>query len=77
MFCIAWCGSSIRLIGDIYCGCGARCRISTSMAGQVEKDRLDQETLDIKSLQLLRGLVHNEIVKLPDNWQPGVSTTCM
>ncbi|KAI0212013.1 hypothetical protein LSAT2_003099 [Lamellibrachia satsuma] len=51
--------------------------ISTSMAGQVEKDRLDQETLDIKSLQLLRGLVHNEIVKLPENWQPGVSTTCV
>ncbi|KAI0212012.1 hypothetical protein LSAT2_003098, partial [Lamellibrachia satsuma] len=51
--------------------------ISTSMAGQVEKDRLDQETLDIKSLQLLRGLIHNEIVKLPDNWQPGVSTTCV
>ncbi|KAI0237949.1 hypothetical protein LSAT2_011439, partial [Lamellibrachia satsuma] len=34
-----------------------------------EKDRLDQEVLDIKCLQLLRGLIHNETVILPENWE--------
>ena len=34
-----------------------------------EKERLQQERLDIKCLQLLRAMVHNEIVKLPDDWE--------
>ncbi len=34
-----------------------------------EKERLQQETLDIKCLQLLRGIIHNEIIKLPDDWE--------
>ena len=34
-----------------------------------EKERLMQEQLDIKCLQLLRGILHNEIVKLPEDWE--------
>lgn len=34
-----------------------------------ESTRLQQEELDIKCLQLLRAMIHNEIVKLPDNWE--------
>ena len=34
-----------------------------------EKDRVSQEQLDIKCLQLLRGMIHNEIIKLPDEWE--------
>ena len=34
--------------------------------GEIEK--LQQEQMDIKCLQVLRGIVHNEIVKLPTNW---------
>lgn len=31
--------------------------------------RVEQENLDVKCLQLLRAVIHNEIVKLPDNWE--------
>lgn len=34
-----------------------------------EKEKLEQVDLDVKCLQLLRGLIHNEIVKLPDEWE--------
>jgi inositol 1,4,5-triphosphate receptor type 1 len=34
-----------------------------------EKDRLEQLELDLKCMQLLRGMVHNEIVKLPENFE--------
>ena len=33
-----------------------------------EKQRLCQELLDVRCLQLLRTIIHNEIVKLPANW---------
>ncbi|CAC5372100.1 unnamed protein product [Mytilus coruscus] len=34
-----------------------------------EKEKLEQIDLDVKCLQLLRGLIYNEIVKLPDDWE--------
>jgi inositol 1,4,5-triphosphate receptor type 1 len=34
-----------------------------------EATRLEQEELDVKCLQLLRATIHNEIVKLPVNWE--------
>jgi inositol 1,4,5-triphosphate receptor type 1 len=43
--------------------------ISAGNAQINEKDRLNQEELDIKCLQLLRAIIHNEIVKLPDDWE--------
>ncbi len=43
--------------------------ISASNIHMNEKERLQQETLDIKCLQLLRGIIHNEIIKLPDDWE--------
>ena len=33
-----------------------------------EKQRMSQELLDVRCLQLLRATIHNEIVKLPANW---------
>ena len=33
-----------------------------------EFQRMDQEELDIRSLQLLRACIHNEERKLPENW---------
>ena len=30
---------------------------------------LEQEELDIRSLQLLRAIIHNEERKLPDDWE--------
>ena len=30
---------------------------------------MEQENLDIKCLQLLRAIIHNEVVKLPDDWE--------
>ena len=41
------------------------CRISTKLTDLSEKERMEQLDLDVKCLQLLRGMVHNEIVKLP------------
>ena len=37
--------------------------------GLSEKERMHQEQLDVRCLQLLRAVIHNEIVKLPDDWQ--------
>ena len=34
-----------------------------------EKQRICQELLDVRCLQLLRAIIHNEIVKLPANWE--------
>ncbi len=34
-----------------------------------EATRIDQEALDVKCLQLLRAVIHNEIVKLPEEWE--------
>ncbi|XP_076096104.1 inositol 1,4,5-trisphosphate-gated calcium channel ITPR3-like isoform X9 [Mytilus galloprovincialis] len=34
-----------------------------------EKEKLDQIELDVKCLQLLRALIYNEIVKLPEDWE--------
>ena len=33
-----------------------------------EKERMRQEQLDVRCLQLLRAVIHNEIVKLPVDW---------
>uniref|UniRef100_A0A1I8G215 RIH_assoc domain-containing protein n=1 Tax=Macrostomum lignano TaxID=282301 RepID=A0A1I8G215_9PLAT len=41
--------------------------ISNQLELRNEKERIEQEILDVKCLQLLRGAVHNEIVKQPDN----------
>ena len=43
--------------------------ISSSQMKPDEATRLQQEELDIKCLQLLRAIIHNEIVKLPENWE--------
>ena len=43
-----------------------------SVASLSEKQKLQQEQMDIKCLQVLRGIVHNEIVKLPPNWTTDV-----
>ncbi len=44
-------------------------RISSSQAQIDEATRVEQENLDIKCLQLLRAIIHNEVVKLPDDWE--------
>ena len=44
-------------------------RISASQTKQDEAMRIEQEELDIKCLQLLRSTIHNEIVKLPEDWE--------
>ena len=43
--------------------------ISTRTVPRFETERLKQDELDIKCLQLLRGMIHNELCKLPDNWE--------
>ena len=35
----------------------------------MEAHREEQEELDIRSLHLLRAIVHNEERKLPENWE--------
>ncbi|KAK2143235.1 hypothetical protein LSH36_861g02042 [Paralvinella palmiformis] len=48
----------------------ARCELISASANYVnEWDRLNQEQLDNKCLQLLRALVHNQIVQLPLDWE--------
>ncbi|PAA53234.1 hypothetical protein BOX15_Mlig001696g3 [Macrostomum lignano] len=42
--------------------------ISNQMELSNEKERIEQEILDVKCLQLLRAIIHNEIVKLPTNF---------
>ncbi|KAK3094787.1 hypothetical protein FSP39_006217 [Pinctada imbricata] len=44
-------------------------RISGTLTQLNEKEKLEQVELDVKCLQLLRGLIHNEIVKLPEDWE--------
>ena len=48
-------------------------RISGTLTNLTEKEKLDRVELDVKCLQLLRGLIHNEIVKLPDEWEAEAS----
>ena len=43
-------------------------RVSALTSHSDEWVRLSQEVLDRKCLQTLRGMVHNEVVKLPHNW---------
>ncbi|OWF37431.1 Inositol 1,4,5-trisphosphate receptor type 3 [Mizuhopecten yessoensis] len=47
--------------------------ISSSLTNLSEKEKLDQVNLDIKTLQLLRGLIFNEICKLPEGWEQNSS----
>lgn len=44
-------------------------RISAKRTHLNEKEKLDQIELDVKCLQLLRALIYNEIVKLPEDWE--------
>ncbi|KAJ8309661.1 hypothetical protein KUTeg_011526 [Tegillarca granosa] len=44
-------------------------QISQNLTNLDEKEKLEQLDLDVKCLQLLRGLIYNEIVKLPDDWE--------
>ncbi|KAK6195687.1 hypothetical protein SNE40_001061 [Patella caerulea] len=44
-------------------------KISSNLNNLTEKQRLDQTELDVKCLKLLRGLIHNEIIKLPVDWE--------
>jgi len=50
-------------------------RISTEMYRKMtsEAGRMEQEELDIRCLQLLRALIHNEERKLPENWEENPS----
>ena len=34
-----------------------------------EQKRLEQQELDIRCLQLLRAVIHNEERRLPDDWE--------
>ncbi|PAA53236.1 hypothetical protein BOX15_Mlig001198g2 [Macrostomum lignano] len=43
--------------------------ISSQMELTNEKERIEQEILDVKCLKLLRAILHNEIVKLPDDFE--------
>ena len=33
-----------------------------------DHDRMEQDDLDIKCCQVLRAMVHNEVVRLPEDW---------
>lgn len=44
-------------------------RISAGQTKQDDATRLEQEELDVKCLQLLRAIIHNEVVKLPNDWE--------
>ncbi|KAL4219957.1 hypothetical protein ACF0H5_020368 [Mactra antiquata] len=46
--------------------------ISTTLTNMNEKERIEQLDLDIKCMQLLRGLLHNEIIKLPEDFENDV-----
>ena len=48
--------------------------ISTKLTNLSEKERIEQHELDVKCLQLLRGLMHNEIVKLPEDFEGDVNS---
>lgn len=43
--------------------------ISGSDVRMAEASKVEQEELDIKCLQLLRAVIHNLIVKLPNDWE--------
>ncbi|XP_077862152.1 inositol 1,4,5-trisphosphate-gated calcium channel ITPR1-like [Saccoglossus kowalevskii] len=43
--------------------------ISCNNPKSTEQERLKQEALDIKSLQILRAMIHNEERQLPHNWK--------
>ncbi|XP_070538210.1 inositol 1,4,5-trisphosphate-gated calcium channel ITPR3-like [Ptychodera flava] len=43
--------------------------ISGNNPRSTERERLSQEVLDVKCLQLLRALIHNEERKLPKDWE--------
>jgi len=42
------------------------------LADRNESSRLRNKVLTIKHLQLLRAIIYNEIVKLPDDWKDNV-----
>ena len=46
-------------------------RISSSMHRKLttEAQRIEQEELDIRCLQLLRAVIHNEERRLPEDWE--------
>ena len=50
---------------------GFAVRISSEIYRKLSSDvmRMEQEDLDIRCLQLLRAVIHNEERKLPENWE--------
>ncbi|XP_053404110.1 inositol 1,4,5-trisphosphate receptor type 2-like isoform X2 [Mercenaria mercenaria] len=48
--------------------------ISTTLTNLSEKERIEQLDLDIKCMQLLRGILHNEIIKLPEDFENDVKS---
>ncbi|KAH3809582.1 hypothetical protein DPMN_137955 [Dreissena polymorpha] len=48
--------------------------ISMKLTDLSEKERIEQLDLDIKCLQLLRGIIHNEIVKLPEDFENDINS---
>ncbi|XP_074650375.1 inositol 1,4,5-trisphosphate-gated calcium channel ITPR3-like [Tubulanus polymorphus] len=49
--------------------------ISFLNSRSTEQKRLDQEELDLRCLQLLRAMIHNEERKLPDKWDENKKST--
>ncbi|KAL3848190.1 hypothetical protein ACJMK2_019064, partial [Sinanodonta woodiana] len=50
-------------------------KLSKTSTQQNENQRLEQIELDIKCFQLLRGLLHNEIVKLPPDFENDIKAS--
>lgn len=48
--------------------------ISTTLTNLTEKERIEQLELDLKCMQLLRGILHNEIIKLPEEFENDVKS---
>ena len=48
-------------------------RISHQLTHLSEKEKLEQDELDVKCLKLLRALIYNEAVKLPADWETETS----
>ncbi|EDV25315.1 uncharacterized protein TRIADDRAFT_55241 [Trichoplax adhaerens] len=43
--------------------------ISSSMTRLSEKERIRQESLDVKCLMTLRAIIYNQVIKLPPDWE--------
>lgn len=58
----------LRISGQIKRYGKRKIKLDANNPTQVIK-RLDQDALDLRSLQILRGLIYNEECLLPENWE--------